>query len=79
MLDKYAIKTSVTANNTKTYKMSGEDPDKTRFSGRQLDEDVNFDEKYGFVIDQKHLEKICKDFNKFYKQESADLAFEDLL
>lgn len=79
MLDRYATKTTVTADNTKTNKFADEDPDKTRFSGRQLDEDVTFDEKYGFAIDQKHLDKICKDFNKFYKQESADLAFEDLL
>ena len=80
MLDRYASKTSTTNKNSNEYKVV--DVEKVapqQDVGRRLDEDATFEEKYGYTIDQKHLDKICKDFNKVYKPESADLAYEDLL
>lgn len=45
--------------------------------GRQID--MNFEEKYGFSIEEKHLDRIKTDLNKIYKEESADLMLEELL
>ena len=76
MLCRYATKTSDTNKNSHVdVGKAAQQQD----VGRQLDEDKNFEEKYGYKIDQKYLDKICKDFNKVYEPESADLAFEDLL
>lgn len=86
MLDRYSTKIVVTNRNTydNEYKINGEEethkPDaKAKNAGRQLEYEQSFEEKYGFRIEQQYLDKILKDFNKIYKPDSADLAFEDLL
>lgn len=47
--------------------------------GRQLDNDLEFEDKYKFTIEQKHLDRLQNDFKKVYTPESAELAYETLL
>jgi len=45
--------------------------------GREIN--MEFEEKYKFCIDNKHLERIKTDLKKIYQAESMEIIYEELL